>query len=178
MVVALVVCAAVKPVTAPGGLQDAIQVKEPPVTSQMSGSVKLATPQIGGGDVFIKWGVGLTLTARLVNGPLQLFKTGVIAYVTVAVPAVEFVSKSFMVVVVLTCDAVKPVTAPGGDDMAAHANPVLAWFPVRVTAKVEPEQIGAGWLFVSRGTGSTSALNWVRVALEQPAGLPTSTASV
>ena len=77
IVLVFVFCVAVKPVMEPAGLLRAVQVKSPPVTSQASVALNVDAEQMGVGCALVKWGVGLTVTVKLVMAPLQLFPKGV-----------------------------------------------------------------------------------------------------
>ena len=67
MAVTLVSWGLVNPVTAPTGLQEAVQVKSAPVTSETSVTLKRVAEQIAAGALLVKWGEGLTVTTKLVT---------------------------------------------------------------------------------------------------------------
>ena len=78
MVVVLTSCGVVNPVTEPTGEQEAVQVKLPPETSGISVALNVAPEQIGDVGVFIRCGVGLTVTATFFVVPLQPLIDGMI----------------------------------------------------------------------------------------------------
>jgi len=63
----------VNPVTEPIGLQVAVQVKSPPVTSGTSVTLKVPAEHIGGGAALVRCGVGLTVTVKSEAGPSHPF---------------------------------------------------------------------------------------------------------
>ena len=69
--VTLADCTAVNPETLPTGLQEAVQVKLPPVTSGTSGTLKAVAEHMGDGGELVRWGVGLTVTVKSEAGPSQ-----------------------------------------------------------------------------------------------------------
>ena len=68
----------VKPVTDPTGLQEAVHVKLAPVTSGTRVTLNVLAEQIGVGAGFARWGVGFTVTMKLVVWPLHPFALGTI----------------------------------------------------------------------------------------------------
>ena len=155
----------VNPVTAPTGMQDAVHVKPVPVTSEVRGRLKVAPVQTGDGWLLVRWGVGLTVTVRLVGVPSQPLAWGVIRYVTVAGEAVVFVSTSLIPVTLMGWLAVKPVTAPTGRQVAVQVKAAPVTSEVRGRLKVAPEHIGEGWLLVRWGVGLTVTVRLVGVPL-------------
>ena len=71
-------CGLVKPVTEPAGVQEAVQVKVPPVTSGTSVTLNRVAEQIGKGVILVRSGVGFTCTVKFRNGPSQPLACGVI----------------------------------------------------------------------------------------------------
>ena len=78
MAVTLVSCGLVNPVTEPGGLQEAVHVKLPPVTSEVRVTLKSVAEQMGEGGALVRWGVGFTCTVKFLIGPSQPLAWGVI----------------------------------------------------------------------------------------------------
>ena len=71
------VCNAVNPVTEPAGLHVAFHVKFPPVTSVNNTALNIVPEQIGAGGVFIRCGVGFTVTEKSVGVPVHPLAWGV-----------------------------------------------------------------------------------------------------
>ena len=71
MAVTLISCGLVKPVTEPAGVQEAVQVKVPPVTSGIKVALKRVAEHMGEGVALVRSGVGLTCTVQFLMGPSQ-----------------------------------------------------------------------------------------------------------
>ena len=67
IVVTFVTWGVVNPVTEPTGLQDAVQVKLVPVTSDIKVTLNEVAEQIATGGGLVRWGEGLTVTMKFVT---------------------------------------------------------------------------------------------------------------
>ena len=86
----------------------------------------------------------MTVTVKFATGPSQPFAWGVTWYVTVAGDAVVLVSRSLIVVTLVDCSAVKPVTDPTGVHDAVQVKSPPETSGRSEAENVVPEHNGAG----------------------------------